>query len=144
MYPSLNLRQTLAISPNAPDSFTYTPMHAAASYAQLDVLAYLVQQGKIHPDELPLLLIPPGGDVNITDEDGDTPLYTVENIDTARWLIDHGAVIDRRNGAGVSVCPPSQHPSLAFIIPPSPSSTLRRIFPRSLPFCSRDWTPRPL
>ncbi|KAF8557422.1 ankyrin [Imleria badia] len=76
-----------AISPNVPDSFTYTPMHAAASYAQLDVLAYLVQQG---------------GDVNITDEDGDTPLYTVENIDTARWLIDHGAVIDRRNGAGIS------------------------------------------
>jgi len=47
-----------------------------------------------------------GGDVNITDGDGDTPLYTVENIETAQWLIDHGALIDRRNNDGVSVsCP---------------------------------------
>jgi hypothetical protein len=76
-----------SISPNAPDPFTYTPMHAAASYGQLEVLAYLVNQG---------------GDVNITDEDGDTPLYTVENVETAQWLINHGAVIDRRNSEGVS------------------------------------------
>jgi len=62
-------------------------MHAAASYAQLDVLSYLVQQG---------------GDVNVTDEDGDTPLYTVEDVNTAQWLIDQGARIDWRNRAGVS------------------------------------------
>ncbi|KAF8440536.1 ankyrin repeat-containing domain protein [Boletus edulis BED1] len=110
--------QTLAISPNAPDPFTYTPMHAAASYAQLDVLAYLVQQG---------------GDVNITDEDGDTPLYTVENIDTARWLIDHGAAIDRRNGAGVS---PIEHiqedfPEVAAFLQSrlDPSAPLNNVIP---------------
>ncbi|KAF9236732.1 hypothetical protein BU15DRAFT_49693 [Melanogaster broomeanus] len=77
-----------AISPNAPDPYTYTPMHAAASYGQLEVLAYLVNQG---------------GDVNITDADGDTPIYTVEDIETAQWLINHGAVIDRRNSEGLSV-----------------------------------------
>ncbi|KAG5638896.1 hypothetical protein H0H81_008955 [Sphagnurus paluster] len=75
------------LSPNIPDPFSYTPMHAAASYAQLDVLAYLISRG---------------GDVNITDDDGDTPLYTVENIDTARFLIDHGATIARHNTDGIS------------------------------------------
>lgn len=46
-----------------------------------------------------------GGDVNITDEDGDTPLYTVETIETARWLIEHGARYDHVNGEGLTVCP---------------------------------------
>ncbi|KAL4064526.1 ankyrin repeat-containing domain protein [Scleroderma citrinum] len=76
-----------SLSPNAPDPFTYTPMHAAASYGHIQVLAYLVNHG---------------GNVNITDEDGDTPLYTVENIDTAQWLVSHGAIVDRRNNEGVS------------------------------------------
>ncbi|KAG9314879.1 hypothetical protein JVU11DRAFT_3981 [Chiua virens] len=81
-------------------------MHAAASYGQLDVLAYLVQQGNsitvFVRSPSSTILCHLGGDVNITDEDGDTPLYTVENIDTARWLVDHGAAIDRRNSEGVS------------------------------------------
>jgi hypothetical protein len=47
--------------------------------------------------------IPQGGDVNITDSDGDTPLYTVENVETARFLVEQGAVVDRRNGEGISV-----------------------------------------
>lgn len=85
-----------SISPNIPDPNTYTPMHAAASYGQIEVLAYLVANG---------------GDVNITDEDGDTPLYTVENIETARWLVDHGAVVDRRNNEGIS---PIEHLSEDF------------------------------
>lgn len=62
-------------------------MHAAASYGHLHVLEYLISQG---------------GDVNITDEDGDTPLYAVENVETARYLVEHGAVVDRRNADGVS------------------------------------------
>ncbi|KAG7089779.1 hypothetical protein E1B28_011431 [Marasmius oreades] len=76
-----------AISPNAPDSFTYTPMHAAASYGHLHVLEYLISKG---------------GDVNITDSDGDTPLYTVENIVTARFLVDHGATINLVNHERIS------------------------------------------
>ncbi|THH04823.1 hypothetical protein EW146_g10074 [Bondarzewia mesenterica] len=49
----------------------------------------------------------PGGDVNIPDQDGDTPLYTVETIDTARFLIHHGATTDRHNNDGISVRLPS-------------------------------------
>lgn len=62
--------------------------HAAASYGHLDVLEYLVSKG---------------GDVNVTDNDNDTPIYTVETIEIAQWLIDRGAVIDRRNYEGLSV-----------------------------------------
>ncbi|KAI0064784.1 hypothetical protein BV25DRAFT_1777501, partial [Artomyces pyxidatus] len=80
-----------ALSPNAPDPFTYTPMHAAASYGQLEVLDYLISKG---------------GDVDVPDGDGDTPLYTVENTDTARYLVEHGATVARRNREGVS---PAEH-----------------------------------
>jgi len=76
-----------SVSPNAPDAFTYTPMHAAASYGQIHILEYLVSNG---------------GDPNIQDSDGDTPLYTVEDVDTARWLVQHGAVVDRVNSEGIS------------------------------------------
>lgn len=44
-----------------------------------------------------------GGDVDITDEDGDTPLYVVEEVATARWLVEHGAVVDRSNSEGITV-----------------------------------------
>ncbi|KAJ7739775.1 ankyrin repeat-containing domain protein [Mycena maculata] len=76
-----------SLSPNAPDEFTYTPMHAAASYGQLQVLEYLISRG---------------GDVNVQDADGDTPIYTVENVETARFLVTHGATLDRQNSEGVS------------------------------------------
>lgn len=46
-----------------------------------------------------------GGDVNIVDDDGDTPLYTVEDIKTAQFLVEQGAVVDRTNNEGVSVGP---------------------------------------
>jgi uncharacterized protein len=65
--------------------------HAAASYGHIPVLEYLVSKG---------------GDVNVTDEDGDTPLYTVETTDIARWLIDHGAKTDIRNAEGLT---PAEH-----------------------------------
>lgn len=45
-----------------------------------------------------------GGNVNLSDEDGDTPLYTVENMETARFLVDNGADIMWRNNEGLSVC----------------------------------------
>jgi uncharacterized protein len=45
-----------------------------------------------------------GGDVNVTDEDGDTPLYTVETLEVAQWLVEHGAIVDRVNAEGISVC----------------------------------------
>jgi hypothetical protein len=44
-----------------------------------------------------------GGDVNIRDSDGDTPLYSVESMDTAQYLINHGALIDIKNYENLSV-----------------------------------------
>ncbi|GAW10015.1 ankyrin repeat protein [Lentinula edodes] len=82
------LEEGLTMSPNAPDPNTYTPMHAAASYGHIHVLEYLISRG---------------GDVNVIDSDGDTPIYTVENIDTAQYLVDKGATIDRVNEEGISV-----------------------------------------
>ncbi|TFK40312.1 ankyrin repeat-containing domain protein [Crucibulum laeve] len=90
------LIESHSLSPNVPDPNSYTPMHAAASYGQIEVLEYLVSRG---------------GDVNITDDDGDTPIYTVENVDTARWLVEHGAIVDRRNQEGIS---PIEHLSEDF------------------------------
>ncbi len=97
------------MSPNAADENTYTPMfvtsslailaqrssdlctsnrHAAASYAHLPLLEYLISKG---------------GNINITDEDGDTPLFVVESVETARWLVEHGAQADVKNGEGLTV-----------------------------------------
>lgn len=42
--------------------------------------------------------------MNVTDEDGDTPLFTVENIETARFLIDNEADPVWRNHDGLTVC----------------------------------------
>ncbi|KZT56932.1 ankyrin [Calocera cornea HHB12733] len=75
------------IAPNAPDQNTYTPMHAAASYGHLHVLEYLISQG---------------GDVNVLDEDGDSPLYTVEDVQTAQYLVEKGATWDMRNAEGLT------------------------------------------
>ncbi|VDB88420.1 unnamed protein product [Peniophora sp. CBMAI 1063] len=86
-----HLVEVEGLSPNAPDPHTYTPMHAAASYGHLDLLEYLVSHG---------------GNVNVTDEDGDTPLYTVENVETATWLVQHGATVERQNSEGIS---PAEH-----------------------------------
>ncbi|KAJ3983950.1 ankyrin [Lentinula detonsa] len=107
----------IALSPNAPDENSYTPMHAAASYGHIDVLEYLISRG---------------GDLNITDSDGDTPIYTVENIETAQYLVDKGATIDRVNEEGIS---PIAHLSEEFpqvsaylqsrsSLPPAPPHTI--------------------
>ncbi|CED84727.1 FOG: Ankyrin repeat [Phaffia rhodozyma] len=75
------------LSPNVPDENTYTPLHAAASYSQLDVLTYLLSKG---------------GNINLTDEDGETPLFTVESVDTARFLIENGADVAWKNKEGLN------------------------------------------
>ena len=79
--------------------------HAAASYGHLDILEYLISRGKVLQVTWTFgadILI--GGDVNVTDEDGDTPLYVVENVQTAQFLVEHGAVVNRQNAEGLSVC----------------------------------------
>lgn len=59
-------------SPNSADPNGFTPIHAAASYNNLDLLRYLLNNG---------------GDVNIQDSDGDTPLHHTENLGVVKVLI---------------------------------------------------------
>ncbi|CAH2351481.1 ankyrin repeat-containing protein [[Candida] railenensis] len=58
---------------NSKDPNGYTPIHAAASYGNLDLLR---------------LLISSGGDINIQDNEGDTPLHHVEDLQVAKALIE--------------------------------------------------------
>jgi hypothetical protein len=44
-----------------------------------------------------------GGDINLPDADGDTPLFTVESVDAARWMVEHGADPAWRNDEGLTV-----------------------------------------
>jgi hypothetical protein len=76
------------LSPNIPDPNSYTPMHAAASYAHTELLEYLISVG---------------GDINLRDEDGDTPLYVVETVEMARWMIERGAQWGVTNDEGLNV-----------------------------------------
>ena len=62
--------------------------HAAASYGHLEILTYLIEKG---------------GDVNVADEEGDTPLYTAESVAVAQFLVERGAYVDIKNSEDVSV-----------------------------------------
>jgi ankyrin repeat protein len=66
-------------------------MHASASYAHTDILEYLISVG---------------GDINLRDDDGDTPLYVVESLEMARWMIERGAQwgVVNEEGLSVSLC----------------------------------------
>lgn len=60
-------------TPNSKDPNGYTPIHAAASYGHTDLLRMLIERG---------------GDINIQDEEGDTPLHHVEDINMAKLLVE--------------------------------------------------------
>ncbi|KAK6544398.1 hypothetical protein TWF694_001094 [Orbilia ellipsospora] len=59
---------------NSKDPNGYTPIHAAASYGHLDLLRTLVNEH--------------GGDINIRDDDGDTPLFTAETVEVAKCIVE--------------------------------------------------------
>lgn len=72
---------------SARDAHGYSLVHAAASYSQLTVLRDLVQKYS--------------ADVNILDEDGETPLFATEKAEVARCLIEElGADTSIRNEDG--------------------------------------------
>ncbi|KAJ2902675.1 uncharacterized protein MKZ38_000260 [Zalerion maritima] len=56
------------------DVHGYSLVHAAASYNEFELLRKLVEEYNV--------------DVNIRDEDGDTPLFSVETIDAAKVLVE--------------------------------------------------------
>lgn len=86
-------------------------MHAAASYGHIHVLEYLVSKGVLlcSGSVLSFIARSIGGDVNVKDNDGETPLFTVESIQVARWLVENGAGLDCRNQEGNTVRPHTFH-----------------------------------
>ena len=72
---------------SARDAHGYSLVHAAASYNQLPVLRHLVQKYN--------------ADVNILDEDGETPLFAAEKVEVAKCLVEElGADTTIQNGEG--------------------------------------------
>jgi ankyrin repeat protein len=59
--------------PNDKDVNGYTCMHAAVSYGHQELLDYLISVG---------------GDINVSDEDGDRPLHVVESLDMAKYAVE--------------------------------------------------------
>lgn len=60
-------------SPNSSDPNGYTAIHAAASYGHVELLRLLVQRG---------------GDINVQDNEGDTPLHHTEDTATAKVMVE--------------------------------------------------------
>lgn len=60
-------------TPNSKDPNGYTPIHAAASYGYIDLLKLLIERG---------------GDINIQDNEGDTPLHHVEDLAIAKFIVE--------------------------------------------------------
>ncbi|GAA5898637.1 ankyrin repeat domain-containing protein [Sporobolomyces salmoneus] len=75
------------VSPNALDDNHYSPLHAAASWNHPEILSYLVEKG---------------GDINITDDDGETPLFVVETVGMARMVVELGGNPSHRNEEGMT------------------------------------------
>ncbi|KAG0639798.1 hypothetical protein HOY80DRAFT_885799 [Tuber brumale] len=74
---------------NSKDENGYTPIHAAVSYNHISLLRSLV---RTH-----------GGDVNVQDGEGDTPLFVAETVEVARVLVEElGAEVGHRNGLGLT------------------------------------------
>jgi hypothetical protein len=65
------------------DAHGYSLVHAAASYAHLDLLRALIQEFNVDP--------------NIKDEDGETALFSVEDVEMAKALIELGTDMSLRN-----------------------------------------------
>lgn len=72
--------------PDVKDPNGYTPIHAAASYGHIGLLKTLISRG---------------GDINVQDNEGDTPLHHVEDIKTAKVMINElGADYKLKNNDG--------------------------------------------
>lgn len=75
--------------PNSADPNGFTPIHAAASYGNLELLRYLLDNG---------------GDPNVQDSDGDTPLHHTESLDVAKVLVqEYSANYRLKNKDGFTV-----------------------------------------
>lgn len=79
--------QSLVQHPNLAsqqDQHGYSLLHAASSYAQLEVLRALVQTYNV--------------DINLRDEDGQTALFVAESVDVAKCLVEElGIDVDAKD-----------------------------------------------
>ena len=86
LLPLLRSKPSLA---SLQDKHGYSLLHAAASYNHLDLLSALVKEFHV--------------DVNIKDEDAETPLFVVETVEAAHLLIDElGADPKIKNEEGMT------------------------------------------
>ena len=76
------------VSVNAQDEHGFSPLHAAASYGQIDLLR---------------LLLTLGANVHIRDTDGDTPLHACETAEVFEILIAAGADPRALNAVGDTI-----------------------------------------
>jgi ankyrin repeat protein len=78
------------MTPESADRAGYTAIHAAASYGHLPLLHFLVKERE--------------GDINIKDQEGDTPLHMCELVEVAREMINElGADVTIKNKEGLTV-----------------------------------------
>ncbi|QLL31074.1 hypothetical protein HG536_0A08910 [Torulaspora globosa] len=68
------LSRNSGLNANSKDPNGYTAVHAAAAYGHIDLLRKLCKQY--------------GGDINIRDSDGDTPLHHCEDVNTAKVIVE--------------------------------------------------------
>jgi hypothetical protein len=68
------------------DAHGYSLVHAAASYSHEDLLRALIKDFKVDP--------------NIKDEDGETALFSVEDVPMAELLLELGTDMSLRNSEG--------------------------------------------
>ncbi|KAF9426005.1 hypothetical protein BGZ94_007024 [Podila epigama] len=71
---------------NDQDEFGTSALHQAASYEHVDLVNFLIKDKKAN--------------VNIQDEDGDTPLFTCETPAMVKILLDFGADLHHKNSEG--------------------------------------------
>ncbi|CAH0475542.1 unnamed protein product [Peronospora belbahrii] len=70
---------------NAKDENGYTPLQAAVSYNHMELVVFLLASG---------------AQVQLGDNDMDTPLHRCETVECAQLLLDHGADMHAHNSEG--------------------------------------------
>lgn len=101
LLPLLRSNDSLA---STQDDHGYSLLHAAASYNHVDLLRTLVNEFHVN--------------VNVKDEDGETPLFVVETVEAAQVLIEElGADATVKNGEGETaeekILSEGEHPTIA-------------------------------
>lgn len=81
--------QCLGISGSIYDDNLYTPIHAASSYSQVEILKYLIEKGQ--------------GNINIIDFEGETALFYAETITIIQLILTLGGNPLHENHLGQTV-----------------------------------------